>query len=62
MKIQKLVGHDMNFEHTIWNEHCQVDLVNAAIYYVNYFIVKNYYDLLNGKKLFRVKATLKDRS
>lgn len=60
-KIQKLMETGLDFKTTIWNEHCQVDLVSAAIYYVNYYIVKNFYEVLKGKKLFRTGKSLTER-
>lgn len=36
--------------------------MNASIYFVNYYAVKNFYELLNGKPLFRTRKSLVDRS
>lgn len=42
----------------IWNDHCQVDLVNLAQYFGVYFLVKSTFDFLQGKEIVRNKTNL----
>jgi hypothetical protein len=47
LKIQELLGSGgMDFKTSIWNERCQVYLVNLARYYSEYFLVKTFYNAL----------------
>jgi hypothetical protein len=46
----------------IWNDHCQVDLVNTAKYFIYYTVVSNFFKTLHGKKPFNCSKTLKDYS
>jgi hypothetical protein len=55
-------GKTLDLKTDIWNDHVQVNLVNASKYYINYIIVKNFYDFINGSQIHTVKATLKERS
>jgi hypothetical protein len=44
MKVQKLMGEGLDMNSEIWNGRCQVELVNTAKYYTEYFLVKSFYD------------------
>lgn len=62
LKIQELMGKGIDFKSTIWNDHCQVSLINAAKFYIAYYAVKNFHDILNGKPFAFTNRTLRDLS
>ena len=49
----------MDFKNEIQNDYCQVSLVNAAKYFINYVIVKNFYDFNNGDQIYNSDKTMK---
>ncbi len=53
----------MDFKNDVWNEHVQISLVNAAKYYIQFVIVKNFYDFIKGANpILKSGKSLKDRS
>lgn len=57
-KIQDLMGKELDFKTTIWNDECLIQLVSAARYYMHYFFVKNFYDALSGGPLQIIKSSV----
>ena len=53
-------GHDLKNE--IINDFAQVQIINSARYFIFYFLVKNFNDVLNGAPLHGCTKNLKDRS
>jgi hypothetical protein len=45
-KMQELMGKGLDAKTEIWNERCQVQLVNAARNYTHFFILLNFYNSL----------------
>lgn len=60
-KIQVLVGDQgKDFKNEVWNEHSQISMVNTAKYYIQYVLVKNFYDFVNGAPI--ISTTLLQRT
>jgi hypothetical protein len=58
-KIEGLIvegGKDLKTE--IWNDHCQVSLVNASKYFIQYFIMKNFLDYIKSGKVYKIQRPL----
>lgn len=56
------MSKNIDFKTNIWNDHCQVQLVNASKYYIVYYAIKNFYDILGGKALAFTKTNMKTQS
>lgn len=53
----------MDFKTEIWNDHCQVSLINASKYFIQYFILSNFYNALTtDAPLSGIKTNLRQRS
>ena len=62
-KIQVLVGEKgKDFRNEVWNDHAQVSLVNAAKYFIQFVIVKNFYDFINGSPILDSGKSMKQRA
>eukprot|EP00347_Sterkiella_histriomuscorum_P013776 403363411 len=62
LKIQSLVQNNSDFKTQIWNEECQTALLSAGRYYIYFFAVKNFSDVINGKKLSFTSQSVKQLS
>ena len=51
-----------DFRNEVWNDHVQISLVNAAKYYIQYVLVKNFYEFLNGSPILNSGKSMKNRS
>jgi hypothetical protein len=62
-KIQVLVGDKgKDFRNEVWNDHAQISLVNAAKYYIQYVLVKNFYEFVNGAPILNSGKSMKNRT
>lgn len=62
-KIQVLVGEKgKDFRNEVWNDHVQVSLVNAAKYFIQFVLVKNFYDFINGSPILDSGRSMKQRA
>ena len=63
-KIQQLVGtKGLDFKTEVWNDHCQISMVNASKYYIQYILVRNFFNFMSGTALVaNTDKTLKSRS
>jgi hypothetical protein len=53
----------LDFKTEVWNDRCQVSLINAAKYFIQYFILQNFYNALTSDaSLSGIKSNLKQRS
>jgi len=50
LKVQEMVSFGKDFATTVWNDHCQVELVEAAFYYGHWVMVSTMLDVLKGKQ------------
>jgi acyl-CoA oxidase len=56
---EELMGERaQDFKTVIWNEQCQVSLVNAGKYFIHYIVLKNFFDFLHGGALNNATRTL----
>lgn len=62
LKIAELMGKNVDFKTKIWNDECQVALLQAARYFCYYYAVKNFFELLGGRELALTTLNLKKLS
>mmetsp|Transcript_43204 Transcript_43204/g.41554 ORF Transcript_43204/g.41554 Transcript_43204/m.41554 type:complete len:107 (+) Transcript_43204:1108-1428(+) len=60
-KVAKLIGDGLDFGTQIWNEHCQVDVIDASVYYGHFLAVSTMLEVLKGKQQHRVAQEWKTR-